>query len=365
MFQKLCRIVIKLYIRNRIYRVKKINMDTKNSVRREAADWVTALHNERWNDVMQNQLEEWLSQSDDHRQVFQEMQDVWASIPESTQQASYAGISKEESSLVSVLFQLVSDWKMTSMAFGFVCILGAFSLLKIVASEQQWQQYDTQAGENKSLRLEDGSELVLGAATSLRWQMGEHQRRVTLLTGQVYFDIADDKLKPFVIHAGLTSVEVVGTKFDVRKIEHQTDVSVVEGHVRINNIDYQKGEAIKNHGVEDISLFAGDKLSVHKGKVRSPIEKVSINEISAWKNGRFVYRNADLAEVVSDARRYYRGDINFHGSDLTGLKVTTTFTLSQLDSLGIALEKILPIRVIQDDHDNLLIVRDTSRNSKD
>lgn len=340
-------------------------MDTKESVRREAADWVTALHNERWNDGMHSQLEEWLAQSEDHRQVFLEMQDVWASIPESALHAPYTEISEEQSSLISVLVQLVSDWKMTSMAFGFVCLLGAFSLLKIVGSEQQWQQYDTQVGENKTLRLEDGSELVLGAATSIRWQMREHQRHVTLLTGQVYFDIADDKLKPFVIYAGLTSVEVVGTKFDVRKIEHQTDVSVVDGHVRINNIDYQNGEVIKNQEVEDISLYAGDKLSVRRGNVRSPIEKVSVSEISAWKDGRFVYRNADLAEVVNDAKRYYHGDINFHGSDLTGLKVTTTFTLSQLDSLGFALEKILPIRVIQDSHNNLLIVRDKSIKYKD
>lgn len=364
MCQKLYKIVTKLYNHNRINKVININMDRKESVRKEAADWLTSMHGEGWNRALQDQFDLWINQSSQHAEIFQDMQHIWTSIPSAVASVEFKTANIPKPSAFSTFWQPLKifslQWKMAALAFCCVISVGIFIGQFQNSDKRQWQSYETAIGENKSITLKDGSHLVLGAASSIRWQLGDHQRLLTLLTGQVFFDIAKDSDRPFIIQAGLSSIEVVGTQFDIRKIQNKTEVSVLEGHVKVYQMSYQNGASDEPTDAQSkVSLFAGDKLKIRYGVMEGNLEKISLNEISAWQNGRFVYRNADLADVISDAKRYYQGDINLHGKGLESLKVTTTFTLEQIDSMGYALEKILPIRVIRDKQDNLLIVNDT------
>lgn len=338
-------------------------MDTRKSVRKEAADWLIAMHEESWDCALQDRLDLWLAQSELHAQVFQDLQQIWSAIPCVATSAEYHALEREQQQAPVGFWNpvqlLVQEWKMAAMVLSCVITVGIFVSLFSNLDQAQWQSYETGIGENKSITLDDGSHLVLGAASSIRWQLGDRQRLLTLLSGQVFFDIAKDSDRPFIIQAGVSSIEVVGTQFDVRKIQNKTEVSVLEGHVKVNKIFYPDTNSDSAPAPKLISLFAGDKLKIRHGVVEGDIEKISVNEISAWKKGRFVYRNVDLADVISDVKRYYHGDINLHGSNLASLKVTTTFTLEQIDSMSYALEKILPIRVIRDKQDNLLIVKDT------
>ena len=64
----------------------------------------------------------------------------------------------------------------------------------------------------------------------------KNKREVILKEGQVLFEIAKDKNRPFIITAGKTLIEVVGTKFEVKNIENITTISVEEGLVKVDFI---------------------------------------------------------------------------------------------------------------------------------
>src|SRR5690606_37958963 len=91
----------------------------------------------------------------------------------------------------------------------------AASLLLTIASIT-WYSFQrgvhaTGIGEQRSLALADGSRIELNARSRIKIRYTDQQRRVELLEGQAFFDIASDKNRPFIVDTGGSSIRAVGT----------------------------------------------------------------------------------------------------------------------------------------------------------
>jgi transmembrane sensor len=176
--------------------------------------------------------------------------------------------------------------------------------------------YTTDTGERRSVRLGDGSTVILNSRSKLRVDFVNTQRTVQLLRGQALFHVAKDSARPFVVRSDGTSVRAVGTQFDVNMSRGGTIVTVVEGRVTVvaSPTDHQAGTPAPHEitqPVEDapgsddppILLSAGEQLKVITGASSRPTH-ANVSSATAWTQGQVVLEFASLAEVADEFSRY-------------------------------------------------------------
>lgn len=97
----------------------------------------------------------------------------------------------------------------------------------------QRQMYSTGLGEQRSVRLDDGTTVELNSRSRLRVRFTQNARTVELLNGQALFHVAKNPTRPFVVESDGMRVRAVGTQFDVYKHQSGTTVTVLEGRVAV------------------------------------------------------------------------------------------------------------------------------------
>lgn len=147
----------------------------------------------------------------------------------------------------------------------------------------------TGAGEQRAVRLPDGSVIAMNGDTRITLDR-KAPRLARLDAGEASFSIVHDDADPFVVEAGGTKIQDVGTTFNVVRHADATDVAVARGAVVYD----PKGAGVK--------LTAGRTLH---DPDRGPIEigDAPREAIGAWRRGRLIYRDAPLGVVAGDLAR--------------------------------------------------------------
>ena len=195
----------------------------------------------------------------------------------------------------------------------------------------------TAPGEIDTVRLADGSTVVLGPASTLSIGAFGTNRRETTLEGQAYFDVVHDDARPFLVRTSLATLRDIGTSFTVLSdAERGTRVAVTSGVVDVV-------AAGRGAGAPTV-LHAGDRAEVTEGRMRVERGTVTRDELS-WTRGILELRDAPLAVVVGELRRWYGVKLVVTDSTLAGRRVTATFQDATADEVGRVLAAMLATTV--------------------
>lgn len=173
----------------------------------------------------------------------------------------------------------------------------------------------TPRGGTFQITLSDGSRVWLNAATSLKFPVNfiGTERRVEL-TGEAYFEIAQNKSKPFVVDvAGKQDVRVLGTHFNINSYsdERSINTTLLEGSIAIK-VNGQTDDKLLTPG-QQFSLFPSGKSTIR--------DAVNLEETVAWKEGKFDFgESMDLEQVMRQVGRWYDVDIDYKG-DFSGIQI--------------------------------------------
>jgi transmembrane sensor len=159
-------------------------------------------------------------------------------------------------------------------------------------SASAFNTISTPKGGQYQVRLPDGTEVWLNAASSLQFPVSfskNKQRRVEL-SGEAYFEVAHNKEQPFVVKTSRQEIEVLGTHFDVNSYadEPVTKTTLLEGSVRLN------GGTMLKPGQQGLSKGG----SIH-------VKQVDVDEELDWKNKQFVLNDEELQQVMRRLARWY------------------------------------------------------------
>lgn len=178
--------------------------------------------------------------------------------------------------------------------------------------------YSTGVGERDSLRLPDGTRVILGPASrlTLGGGYGEKTRDVELL-GEALFDVAHDEARPFTVHAGGGWVRDIGTSFSV---ESDSDaglrVVVTAGAVALRTTE-QPGDG-------ELVLRQGDRGTLAAGRMTAERAAATEDDL-AWTRGRLVFRDAPLDQVAADLRRWHGIELRTDDAEIAGRRLTASF----------------------------------------
>ncbi|WP_198154924.1 FecR family protein [Oceanibaculum pacificum] len=180
--------------------------------------------------------------------------------------------------------------------------------------------YATETAERQTVRLEDGSIVRLGPDSALEIVYTEAERRVRLLEGQAFFEVAANLERPFRVTANAVEATVIGTAFEVRMAHRATRVAVREGSVRVSRdgVVPPVNETLSAGDWARLSWDGGDD-----GRGHMPAQNVA-----SWLDGQLVVQDLPVAEVVAELRHYYSGIVLVQGDALAGRPLTGVYNLS-------------------------------------
>ncbi|SNS88114.1 FecR family protein [Sphingomonas laterariae] len=194
-------------------------------------------------------------------------------------------------------------------------------------------------GEIRTLRLADGSVVLLDTDSRVRVAFSASERRVTLLAGRARFEVAHDAARPFLVRADGQAIIAVGTVFDVRLAGNLVSVDLIQGKVRVE--DGRPDEAPR----QVTELVAGQRLAVEHG---APPAVVPLDAADPWPDRILAVDNATLRSVVDEANRYSRRQIIVADPALSERRVTATLKLDDVDGVARKLAGALDLGVTHD-----------------
>ena len=187
--------------------------------------------------------------------------------------------------------------------------------------------YASAVGERDSLKLADGSRVMLGPDSRLivPANFGSGSRRVEL-HGDAYFEVHHDAAQPFIVRVGSAVVQDVGTTFAVETDDGDTTrVAVVSGSVRLR--------AASEPATSGVVLEEGDRGSIdpvgHATVVRHGIRDAD----TAWTTGQLVFRDASVQRLAAEIRRWYGVQLRVTDSSLLDRHVNMSFDRAPVDQV--------------------------------
>ncbi|GAO42724.1 FecR family protein [Flavihumibacter petaseus] len=167
----------------------------------------------------------------------------------------------------------------------------------------------TPRGGQYRLILPDGSKVWLNATSSIRYPTSfEGGVRKVEITGEAYFEVAKDALHPFSVavhrnNGNAQEVEVLGTHFNINAYndESTTNTTLLEGSVKVKTT---AGNALLLPD-QQAQLDENGKLKINSS--------VNIAEVMAWKDGYFIFREADIKTIMRQVMRWYDVEVKYEG----------------------------------------------------
>lgn len=212
----------------------------------------------------------------------------------------------------------------------------------------------TRRGERDTLRLDDGTRVVLGAASTLRYPATFAARaRDVYLVGEGYFEVSHDGRRPFRVHAGNATAEDLGTAFGVRAYAEDSVVGVVvaEGKVALG--------AATTGSVQGAILIPGQLGRLRRGMTIPSVQHVDVAAYLAWTRGQLAFDDAPLGEVVAELARWHHAEFRIADASLATRRLTGSFTNQSLPDMLAALAPVLGVRFER--KGDTVIVRRTAR----
>ena len=180
--------------------------------------------------------------------------------------------------------------------------------------------------------LEDGSRVILNSSSSISFArpFGPKQRAIKL-TGEAYFEVAEDHSRPFSVETNHLSTTALGTTFNIKSIPEEgwTKVSLVEGKVAVQQLSQSNSDHAYLEPGEQVIYYPTD------GSIKK--STFSLEEEIAWKDGIIVFKNSDLTQVIQTLERWYGVEVQSLNKSPKPWNVTANFDNQSLENVLISL----------------------------
>jgi transmembrane sensor len=177
-------------------------------------------------------------------------------------------------------------------------------------ASNEFNLLDVGRGEEFSLNLSDGTVIKVNSESNLRYPVVfDGPTREVWLSGEAYFEVASDSLRPFILHTGDLDVRVLGTSFNVAAYgdEEIEVLTLVEGKIEVSEIKGLYGKAFE--------MSPDQQFVLNKTSLSADIKPVDADSFTAWTRGRFVFEDETLFSLFRKLQRWYDISVFFLDSE--------------------------------------------------
>jgi transmembrane sensor len=349
--------------------------DSEKDIKAAARDWLLRMSLESPTMDERAQFAAWCTEDPRHAAAYRRFESIWQDAATLADLKPLAALSPARDPwwrrVRAGLVVHPLGWAASASLVLAITGIGVWLLLKPM-------YYATGVAEVREIHLSDGSEVTLGARSSLEVAFRLHERRVALIYGVAFFSVAKNPSRPFVVRVGDKEVRVVGTKFEIRRDPDDMRVSVVEGSVEVMQVPDLARVAVQEvprrvrlaAGVtnpasatipngtpiaptlltpteshEERILTAGQQVTTALVGAIPDAQIMPRGEPAAWRYGRLVYVDAPLKDIVADANRYSREPIKIADEGVANIRVSVTYPSDRIEEMVAALSRSLSLEI--------------------
>ena len=177
-------------------------------------------------------------------------------------------------------------------------------------------------GKKSVIYLEDGTKVWLNADSKISYSSSFEgkKERVVELEGEAFFDVAEDKTKPFIVKTTDLQVRVLGTAFNVRSFreEKKIETTLLRGRVEVNRNK-------KSSAAGTVILEKNQQAVFSKDSDVISVLAVKPYDIATWKDGVMVFDNTPFSEMTISLERWYGVEIKLKDESSKNCRFSTTF----------------------------------------
>ena len=190
----------------------------------QATKWVVELNSGELSVARAEMLHEWIRESPMHEASLLKASDIW----------DETNVLVAETKPVPRPIKSIWSYKpgFAIAAVLLVTIFGVFlsNVSNLVEDDQTnlITDYETRVGEFRTIILSDSSSVILNTNSRISVAFNEQSeiRRINLLQGEAYFDVAKDAQRPFVVNVNKREIRAVGTAFNIKSKSNFIEVLV-------------------------------------------------------------------------------------------------------------------------------------------
>ncbi|MDO8926709.1 MAG: FecR family protein [Sideroxyarcus sp.] len=283
----------------------------QDALAEEVAAWFLRMQQEDCSEADRREFEAWLAESEDRREEYRQYEALWHDLDR------LGSLPKQPSRRKAG------------------ALMGIVAGLAVVLTAANWyanlgETISTAVGERRHVVLADGTAVDMNTGSKIRVRMDDKLRRIILVKGEVLVEVARDA-RPFEVHAADGVLRDIGTVFNVRDEGDHANVAVLEGEVQVVL-------------AADASLhLRGGQQMDYTAEGHGEVARADVAEVTAWLNGRLIFRDTPLQEVVNQINRYHSRPVKLADDKLAALKVSGEFNSADRDGLLQALTILLSL----------------------
>lgn len=298
-------------------------------------------------------VNEWMNENATHREYYNQFKKIWdqskAIAAESTIDVNKAW-ERFQSRLAAqyespkILKRNRFSWMRIAASVVLVVGLGVITYF-LVNNPVEPKEMIAQSGQNILVdTLPDGSVITLNKKSTVTYPSKfKGNKRTIALKGEAFFDVAPDKNKPFIISVNDVQVTVVGTSFNIKSENGNTEVVVETGIVQVG----KSGKTVE--------LTAGEKIVISTNDSNATKEAVSDKLYNYYRTKEFVCDDTPLWKLVQVLNEAYDANIVIGRKELNDKKLTTTFVNESLDQVLEVIHLTFDITVIKKEDGQIIL----------
>lgn len=330
----------------------------------EAARWFAKMRRSDVSLRQRTEFAEWRATEENSR-AYADCEAAWEEIRGAASDPAIMAMRREALALGQPARAVSAKWMAGLAALAASIVLVFFALPTFLSKEPttprfaeapiaalaQQQTYRTKVGERARVNLADGSEVVLNTDSELRIDFSQRIRRMSLIKGQAFFDVAHDEDRPFVVEAAGRSITALGTEFDVNLAGDELTITLIEGRVAV--ADERENGVVRP---EPQILTPGQQLAFPTWR-DVELRRASVERVTSWRNGRVIFEDERLGDVIAEINRYSNRRLVLGDPGLAELRISGVFRTGSVSNFATALSASFPVETAADPSSNTLVVK--------
>jgi transmembrane sensor len=304
--------------------------DETDALIQQACDWLSKLYSGHFDKKKRAQLNAWRKQSPAHEKAWQKTHATW----------QHFNLLKNPIDLPSAqalpreFLQEKKPARIPRPLTFAACALTLVLLFTVLIYPPiRWQaDYVTSTGEIKQIHLADGSNVTLNTHSAIAVHYSAQLRKIELLEGEAFFEVAKDAVHPFIVEQQNIQVRAVGTAFTVYAQNDETQVDLLEGHVEVS-----AGQSTPKK-----YLHAGQRAVISANPLKVDDAQILPENMALWREGYLQLDNLSLQEAVAQLNRYFSGKVMLINPAFANKKVSGIFRIDSLNHAITSFSTALP-----------------------
>jgi transmembrane sensor len=279
-----------------------------------------------------DELTRWIGESPANKRIFEESQRIWS---KSQTYLAASEISSDREKIKDQIIQQLSQTSKNRQLFSWIYRVAAILIFPImlgigwylgskeISTETQICEVTAPKGQISKCILADGTEVWLNAGTTIKYDPSlKGDFREVSLDGEAYFKVSKNKHKPFTVTTEHAQIKVLGTIFNLKAYsgENKVETTLEEGSVVFS---------LNESATKPVELKPGEQLVYNISEKKIMLGKVETYLHTAWKDGKFVFKDADLKTIIQELEKLYDVRIHLENDSLLKLHFRGMFEYEQ------------------------------------